>query len=341
MIKLNHIHKTFHTKNTQVKALKDINIEINEGDIYGVIGYSGAGKSTLIRIINLLERPDQGTVEVDGVDLTKLSKKELSKVRHNIGMIFQGFNLMNSINVYDNIAAPLKNLKWSKKEIEEKVNSLLALVDLTDKKYAYPNQLSGGQKQRVAIARALSSDPKILLCDEATSALDPNTTKSILELLKEIKQKLNITIVIITHQMEVVKSICNRIAIMEKGEVVESGDIETVFTSPKSQVAKDFVAHSLGTTINEKDLDKFKGMVCKFNFYGEIAHEPILSKLERDFGITVNILFGNIEYLYTGIVGSLIVELRGDDKDIQKTLDYYQTLHTKVEVIKHATATHS
>lgn len=341
MIKLNHIHKTFHTKNTQVKALKDINIEINEGDIYGVIGYSGAGKSTLIRIINLLERPDQGTVEVDGVDLTKLSKKELSKVRNNIGMIFQGFNLMNSINVYDNIAAPLKNLKWSKKEIEEKVNSLLALVDLTDKKYAYPNQLSGGQKQRVAIARALSSDPKILLCDEATSALDPNTTKSILELLKEIKQKLNITIVIITHQMEVVKSICNRIAIMEKGEVVESGDIETVFTSPKSQVAKDFVAHSLGTTINEKDLDKFKGMVCKFNFYGEIAHEPILSKLEREFGITVNILFGNIEYLYTGIVGSLIVELRGDDKDIQKALDYYQTLHTKVEVIKHATATHS
>ena len=341
MIKLNHIHKTFYTKNTQVKALKDINIEINEGDIYGVIGYSGAGKSTLIRIINLLERPDQGTVEVDGVDLTKLSKKELSKVRHNIGMIFQGFNLMNSINVYDNIAAPLKNLKWSKKEIEEKVNSLLALVDLTDKKYAYPNQLSGGQKQRVAIARALSSDPKILLCDEATSALDPNTTKSILELLKEIKQKLNITIVIITHQMEVVKSICNRIAIMEKGEVVESGDIETVFTSPKSQVAKDFVAHSLGTTINEKDLAKFKGMVCKFNFYGEIAHEPILSKLEREFGITVNILFGNIEYLYTGIVGSLIVELRGDDKDIQKALDYYQTLHTKVEVIKHATATHS
>lgn len=341
MIKLNHIHKTFHTKNTQVKALKDINIEINEGDIYGVIGYSGAGKSTLIRIINLLERPDQGTVEVDGVDLTKLSKKELSKVRHNIGMIFQGFNLMNSINVYDNIAAPLKNLKWSKKEIEEKVNSLLTLVDLTDKKYAYPNQLSGGQKQRVAIARALSSDPKILLCDEATSALDPNTTKSILELLKEIKQKLNITIVIITHQMEVVKSICNRIAIMEKGEVVESGDIETVFTSPKSQVAKDFVAHSLGTTINEKDLAKFKGMVCKFNFYGEIAHEPILSKLEREFGITVNILFGNIEYLYTGIVGSLIVELRGDDKDIQKALDYYQTLHTKVEVIKHATATHS
>ena len=187
----------------------------------------------------------------------------------------------------------------------------------------------------------MSSDPKILLCDEATSALDPNTTKSILELLKEIKQKLNITIVITTHQMEVVKGICNRIAIMEKGEVVESGDIETVFTSPKSQVAKDFVAHSLGTTINEKDLDKFKGMVCKFNFYGEIAHEPILSKLEREFGITVNILFGNIEYLYTGIVGSLIVELRGGDKDIQKALDYYQTLHTKVEVIKHATATHS
>ena len=216
MIKLSHIHKTFHTKGTKVEALKDINLEIEQGDIFGVIGYSGAGKSTLIRIINLLERPDEGEVEVDGAILTQMNKKELSRVRSNIGMIFQGFNLMNSINVYDNIAAPLKNLKWNKKEIEEKVNNLLELVDLTDKKYAYPNQLSGGQKQRVAIARALSSDPKILLCDEATSALDPTTTKSILQLLKEIRYKLNITIEIITHQMEVVKSICNRIAIMEK-----------------------------------------------------------------------------------------------------------------------------
>ena len=267
-----------------------------------------------------------------------MNKKELSRVRSNIGMIFQGFNLMNSINVYDNIAAPLKNLKWNKKEIEEKVNNLLELVDLTDKKYAYPNQLSGGQKQRVAIARALSSDPKILLCDEATSALDPTTTKSILQLLKEIRYKLNITIVIITHQMEVVKSICNRIAIMEKGEVIESGDIVEVFTSPQSQVAKDFVAHSSGTIINEEDLTQFTGMVCKFNFYGEVAHEPILSKLERDFDIQVNILFGNIEHLYTGIVGSLIIELRGDDWQIQKSLDYYRTLNTKVEVIKHATA---
>ena len=341
MIKLSHIHKTFNTKGTKVEALKDINIEIKQGDIFGVIGYSGAGKSTLIRIINLLERPDEGTVEVDGADLTKMNKKELSKVRSNIGMIFQGFNLMNSINVYDNIAAPLKNLKWSKKDIEEKVNNLLELVDLTDKKYAYPNQLSGGQKQRVAIARALSSDPKILLCDEATSALDPNTTKSILQLLKEIKHKLNITIVIITHQMEVVKSICNRIAIMEKGEIVESGDIVEVFTSPQSQVAKDFVAHSLGTTISEEDLSQFKGMVCKFNFYGEVAHRPILSKLERDFGIQVNILFGNIEHLYTGIVGSLIVELGGSSEQIKNALNYYQTLDTKVEVIKHATAINS
>lgn len=338
MIKLSHIHKTFHTKGTKVEALKDINLEIEQGDIFGVIGYSGAGKSTLIRIINLLERPDEGEVEVDGAILTQMNKKELSRVRSNIGMIFQGFNLMNSINVYDNIAAPLKNLKWNKKEIEEKVNNLLELVDLTDKKYAYPNQLSGGQKQRVAIARALSSDPKILLCDEATSALDPTTTKSILQLLKEIRYKLNITIVIITHQMEVVKSICNRIAIMEKGEVIESGDIVEVFTSPQSQVAKDFVAHSSGTIINEEDLTQFTGMVCKFNFYGEVAHEPILSKLERDFDIQVNILFGNIEHLYTGIVGSLIVELRGDDRQIQKALDYYRTLNTKVEVIKHATA---
>lgn len=341
MIKLENINKTFVSKGTKVAALNKVSLEVQEGDIFGVIGYSGAGKSTLIRMINLLERPDEGRVQVLGEELTTLNKKALSKLRTHIGMIFQGFNLMNSITVYDNIAAPLKNLKWDPKAIDEKVESLLALVDLKDKKNAYPHELSGGQKQRVAIARALSNNPKILLCDEATSALDPTTTKSILQLLLKIKEEMNITIVIITHQMEVVKSICNRIAIMEKGEIVESGEVVQVFTSPKSEIGKRFVAHSLGTAIDEKSFAHFKGMVCKFSFYGEIAHEPILSKLERAYGIQTNVLFGNIEHLYTGIVGSLIVELIGTDAQISEALNYYRTLHTKVEVIKYATPNHA
>lgn len=336
MIKLNGIYKTFHTKDKEVQALKDINITINEGDIFGVIGYSGAGKSTLIRIINLLEVPDKGQVEVDGISLCDISKKQLRSVRSNIGMIFQGFNLMNSIDVYNNIAAPLKNLKWKKADIDEKVNSLLKLVGLEDKKHAYPNQLSGGQKQRVAIARALSSDPKILLCDEATSALDPNTTQSILELLQHIHDELKITIVIITHQMEVVKKICNRIAVMENGEVMEQGDIIDIFTNPQSSIAKDFVYHSLSISTEPEEFEEYKNMVCKFNFFGSIAQEPVLSNLERKYDIQVNILYGNIEKLHGSTVGSLIVELIGDKPNIEQALSYYKTLNTKVEVIRNA-----
>ena len=320
MIKLKEIYKAFPTKDKEVQALKNVSLTINEGDIFGVIGYSGAGKSTLIRIINLLEVPDSGEVEVDGISLLNISKKELRGVRTNIGMIFQGFNLMDSIDVYNNIAAPLKNLKWKKEAIEEKVNSLLKLVGLEDKKHAYPNQLSGGQKQRVAIARALSSDPKILLCDEATSALDPNTTQSILELLKQIHDQLKITIVIITHQMEVVKNICNRIAIMDQGEIKEQGDIIDIFTSPQSAIAKDFVYHSLSIKMEPEDFLAFRGKICKFNFYGTIAQEPVLSRLEHMFGIQVNILFGNIEKLHNSIVGSLIVELIGDNSNIEQAL---------------------
>jgi ABC-type metal ion transport system, ATPase component len=341
MIKLTGICKTFTTKDKEVQALKNINLTIDEGDIFGVIGYSGAGKSTLIRIINLLEEPDSGEVEVDGISLRSINKKQLRSVRTNIGMIFQGFNLMNSIDVCSNIAAPLKNLGWKKADIEEKVNSMLKLVGLEDKKHAYPNQLSGGQKQRVAIARALSSNPKILLCDEATSALDPNTTQSILELLKQIHEQLKITIVIITHQMEVVRSICNRIAIMEDGVIVEQGDIIDIFSNPQSDIAKDFVYHSIGVSVGKEDFSEFKGRICKFNFFGKIAHEPVLSRLERKFGIQVNILYGNIENLHNSIVGSLIVELIGDSGDIDKALDFYRTLDTRVEVIRDAAAANS
>lgn len=336
MIKFENINKTFHLDGKDVEALKNINLHIDKGDIFGVIGYSGAGKSTLIRIINLLEKPDSGNITVNKTVLNNISTKQLREVRSNIGMIFQNFNLMNSIDVYENIAAPLKNKKIDKKEIEEKVLSLLDLVGLSDKVHVYPNQLSGGQKQRVAIARALSCDPEILLCDEATSALDPNTTKSILELLKKIHEKLHITIVIITHQMEVVKNICNRVAIMEKGEIVECGDIVDVFTNPKSSIGKEFVSHSIGSNISEETLKKFKGKVCKLNFFGDITHRPILSKLEKEFNIEINILFGNIENLYDNVVGSLIVEFLGDKENIDKAIEYYKTLNTKVEVISDA-----
>lgn len=336
MIKLKNINKTFHTKDANVKALQNINLEINKGDIFGVIGYSGAGKSTLIRIINLLEKPDSGQVIVDGISLTEIPTKQLREVRSNIGMIFQSFNLMNSIDVYENIAAPLKNKKLSKNDIELKVTSLLELVGLEDKKHAYPTQLSGGQKQRVAIARALSSDPEILLCDEATSALDPNTTKSILELLKQIHEKLGITIVIITHQMEVIKNICNRVAIMEQGQVVEQGDIVDIFTNPQSQIGKSFVSHSLGSDSAERNFDAFDGKIYKLNFFGPITHKPVLSQLERKYNVEINILFGNIENLSSSVVGSLIVEFIGDEKNINAAIEYYKTLNTKVEVIRDA-----
>lgn len=334
MIEFKNINKTFHVDGKDVQALKNINLKINKGDIFGVIGYSGAGKSTLIRIINLLEKPDYGEIIVNNTKLNDVSTKQLREIRSNIGMIFQNFNLMNSIDVFNNIAAPLRNKKVPKDEIKSKVVSLLKLVGILDKAHAYPNQLSGGQKQRVAIARALSCNPDILLCDEATSALDPNTTKSILELLKKIHNELHITIVIITHQMEVVKNICNRVAIMEKGRIVEQGNIIDVFTSPKSTVAKEFVSQSVNSGIREENLDKFNGKIYKLNFFGDITNKPVLSNLEKEYGVQVNILFGNIENLYDSVVGSLIVEFLGKEENINKAVEYYKTLNTKVEVIR-------
>lgn len=336
MISLKGINKTFYTKDKEVKALQNINLEVAQGDIFGVIGYSGAGKSTLIRIINLLEKPDTGTVMVNGTNLLDIPNRQLREIRSNIGMIFQQFNLMNSIDVYSNIAAPLKNQKVSKKVINEKVDDMLNLVGLADKKHAYPNQLSGGQKQRVAIARALSSNPQILLCDEATSALDPNTTQSILQLLREIHDKLGITIVIITHQMEVVKSICNRVAIMENGEIVEQGDIVDIFTNPQSSIGKEFVSHFIGSDSIEKNLSQFQGAIYKLSFFGAVTHEPVLSYLATQYHVKVNILFGNIETLHDTVVGSLLVEFLGKDEDIFAAIAYYKSLNTKVEVIKGA-----
>lgn len=241
MIKLNNLSKTFITKESSFKALDNVSLEINSGEIFGIIGLSGAGKSTLIRLLNRLEEPDCGEIFFDSTNVLALSARELRLFRQKHSMIFQSFNLLSSRTVFGNISFPLEILGWSKKDISYRIDELLELVDLKDKKNAYPSQLSGGQKQRVAIARALATNPKVLLCDEATSALDPQTTNSILSLLKDLQVKFNLTIIMITHQMEVVKEICDRVAIIESGQIIEENTVSEIFTNPKSQTGKNFV----------------------------------------------------------------------------------------------------
>ncbi len=336
MIEIIDAKKTFYVKNKEVKALKGVSLTIEDGDIYGIVGYSGAGKSTLIRLINAIEKPDSGQVLINGTDINKLSDKDLRNQRKKIGMIFQNFNLLNSVNVYENIAAPLKNhTGLSKEEIDIKVKELLKLVDLSDKEKAYPNQLSGGQKQRVAIARALSNDPEILLCDEATSALDPNTTKSILDLIKEIKKKFNITVVLITHQMEVVKYICNKVSVMDDGYIVEQGDLVSIFTNTKTDIAREFISqtiHQDGVIDKQKEL---KQDFYRLNFIGENADQPIISSMLKNHLVSVNILFGSIEKLAETTYGNLVVSIDGDDKDVQDSIDFIKEKGVLVEVIKY------
>lgn len=336
MIEINNVSKTFHIKSKKVEALKNVSLKIEKGDIYGVIGYSGAGKSTLIRLINSIEKPDSGTVKIEGTDINLLDEKSLRNLRKKIGMIFQNFNLLNSANIYENIAAPLKNQKnLSKDQIEKKVDSLLKLVDLEDKKYVYPNQLSGGQKQRVAIARALSNDPSILLCDEATSALDPNTTKSILDLLKKIKNEFDITVVLITHQMDVVKYICNKVSVMDNGEIVEQGNLIDVFINSKTSIAKEFISQSLhqdGVSEKQKELKKD---FYKLNFIGDNADDPFIAGLFTNFGVTTSILFASIEKLCETTYGTLIVTIDGNDNDVLQAIDYLQNNNVIVEVLKY------
>ena len=336
MIEINNVSKTFHIKSKKVEALKNVSLKIEKGDIYGVIGYSGAGKSTLIRLINSIEKPDSGTVKIEGTDINLLDEKSLRNLRKKIGMIFQNFNLLNSANIYENIAAPLKNQKnLSKDQIEKKVDSLLKLVDLEDKKYVYPSQLSGGQKQRVAIARALSNDPSILLCDEATSALDPNTTKSILDLLKKIKNEFDITVVLITHQMDVVKYICNKVSVMDNGEIVEQGNLIDVFINSKTSIAKEFISQSLhqdGVSEKQKELKKD---FYKLNFIGDNADDPFIAGLFTKFGVTTSILFASIEKLCETTYGTLIVTIDGNDNDVLQAIDYLQNNNVIVEVLKY------
>lgn len=334
MIKIKNINKIFGEGQVKVEALKNVTLSIEERDIFGIIGYSGAGKSTLIRCINGLEKPSSGEVSVLGKNINELKEKELRTLRKDIGMIFQHFNLMGSRNIYENIAYPLKGKSMSKSEKEDKIKKLLQLVGLEDKEKAYPSQLSGGQKQRVAIARALATEPKILLCDEATSALDPMTTKSILQLLKKINEELGITIVLITHQMEVIKEICTKVAVMEQGEVVEEGSLVKVFTNPTSAIAKEFVTKNFhyekfGNTSPDK-----VSRLLQLKYVGSPASEPLISVISQKFGVTANITFGNIEKLQEVYFGNLVVELEGSEQQVIQSIEYMRSKRVEVEVIE-------
>lgn len=342
MIALKNITKTFTVSDKEVHAVQDVSLTINDKDIFGIIGFSGAGKSTLVRCINLLERPTSGSVEINGQELTKLSPKELRAARKKIGMIFQHFNLMPSRTIFGNVAYPLKGSGLTKQQIKDKVHELLELVGISEKENAFPRQLSGGQKQRVAIARALANDPKILLCDEATSALDPQTTKSILKLLKKVNETLGITVVVITHEMAVVKDICNRVAVMDHGEVIEEGEVFSVFAAPKKKLTRDFIK----TTSNLQKIEELiedgspvaainKGeLIVRLSYVEKNTSEPLISSVTQKFGITLNIIFADVEIVQNAPIGGTVAIISGDSTKIDNALQYLIDKNVGVEVIK-------
>ena len=341
MIELSHIEKTYNGPDGPVPALKGIDLTVENGEIYGIIGLSGAGKSTLIRCINLLERPTKGQVVVDGKDLTVMNAQELRAARQNIGMIFQHFNLLTSATVYDNIAFPLRLADTPEEKIRAKVEPLLTLVGLSDKAHQYPSQLSGGQKQRVGIARALANDPKVLLSDEATSALDPQTTKAILELMRDINQKLGITIVIITHEMQVIKDICDKVAVIEDGVITERGPVLDVFTNPQRPLTKEFISAVMSSELPAalqgkpiaKDPVLGAPLLVWLTFIGDSADEPVIAALIRRFPIDVSILYGNIDHIKDTPYGRLLIGLSGAQDSIDEALTYLSQRDLRIEVI--------
>lgn len=342
MIELKNIVKIFNSKDGSVHAVNGVDLKVEKGDVFGVIGFSGAGKSTLVRCINLLERPTSGQVIIENEDMMTLKESDLRKKRKRIGMIFQHFNLMSSRSVAQNIAYPLKGSKLSKEEIKKKVNDLLALVELSDKENAYPSQLSGGQKQRVAIARALANEPSVLLCDEATSALDPQTTQSILLLLKSLNEKLNITIVMITHEMSVVKSICNKVAIMEHGKVVEEGNIIDIFSNPRSEVTRNFIdtttsIHQVMELLENNDpllQVNANEKIVRLIYTSGNTKDPLMATLIKKFDVTMNILYGNVEVLSGKPLGNLVVKLEGNINKIEEAIQFIKNQDVKVEVLR-------
>ena len=329
IIKIEHLDKWFKVKDMDVHALDDISLDIYKGEIYGIIGMSGAGKSTLVRCLNFLEKPTSGDVIIDGRNLAKLSNKELRATRKDIGMIFQHFNLLMQRNVLDNVCFPMELVGVKKKEAREKALEYLKIVGLEEKAKAYPAQLSGGQKQRVAIARVLASDPKILLCDEATSALDPQTTKSILQLLKEINQKYGITIVIITHEMTVVQEICSHVAIIDHGKLAEHGLVSDIFTAPKSKEAKKLIYQGY------EHVSEMKGNRCvRIVFSEKSSFEPVIGNMVLSCKAPVNILYANTTDLNGMAKGEMILQLPEDIVIGDQMIEYLKKAKLAVEVLE-------
>ncbi|MGC6769890.1 methionine ABC transporter ATP-binding protein [Enterococcus sp. LJL51] len=342
MIELKNIDVVFQEKKKTIEAVKNVSLQINKGDVFGIVGYSGAGKSTLVRVINLLQRPTAGAITINQENILTLSPKKLREQRKKIGMIFQHFNLMNERSVFDNVDFSLKYSGLKKSERKAKIEKLLQLVGLEEKQEAYPSQLSGGQKQRVAIARALANDPEILLCDEATSALDPKTTGQILKLLKKLNQELGLTIVLITHEMQVVKEICNRVAVMENGRVIEEDDIVRVFSNPKEALTKDFIrtaAHidqALQTIIEHPTLTNLKENeeLVELSYVGEQTSEPLIAQLFSKYHVITNILYGDVEIVQQVPIGRLIVVLSGEEKQREKAREYLEKQQVKITTLQ-------
>ena len=347
MIELRHISKDFGTGEHAVHAVQDVSLTVETGEIFGIIGFSGAGKSTLVRCINLLERPTSGEVLLDGQELTALPPKQLRQTRKKIGMIFQHFNLMPSRTVAGNVAYPLRGSGLSREQIAAKVQSLLELVGIGDKADAFPSQLSGGQKQRVAIARALANDPSVLLCDEASSALDPQTTKAILHLLRDLNAKLGLTIVLITHEMAVVREICHRVAVMEHGRVAEQGEVFNVFVDPRQDITRSFIR----TTSNLQKVEELIAadspvtrlkpgeLIIRLSYVQRNAAEPLISVVTKLFDVSLNIIFADINIVQDAPIGGTVAIISGERSHITKAIEYFIDKNVGVEVIKDARAT--
>lgn len=328
MIEFKNISKHYELKGQTLAALNQINLSIPTGSIFGIIGYSGAGKSTLIRLINLLERPSAGQIIINGTDFTALSAAALRQERANIGMIFQHFNLMQTKTVAANIEMPMKLLGWSKAEREKRLEELLDFIDLKHKRNAYPDELSGGQKQRVGIARALANHPKILLCDEATSALDPQTTQSVLALLKKINEEHGITIVMVTHEMDVIESVCDYVAVMEKGDVIETGSTLKIFSQPQHPTTKTFIQTVLQQNLpvnilNNLENQNHHSIYC-LKFLGSSAQETVIQAVIKQFDISLNILFANMTEIKGSVIGQMFIQLLGEDSVIQDAIAFLE-----------------
>ena len=335
MIEISNLTKIYKSPMQDILALDQVSLKVNRGEIFGIIGLSGAGKSTLIRCINMLEKPSEGSIIVDGQTITSLDKKELRSSRQKIGMIFQQFNLLSSRNVFDNIMFPLEISKVPVTEAKKRVNELLEIVGLTDKALVYPDQLSGGQKQRVGIARALANNPKILLSDEATSALDPQTTKSILKLLKDINAKLNLTILLITHDMNVIKQVCDRVAVIDNSRIVEVGNVLKIFSNPGTPTSKSFINSLIKQEIPEELLQsKSRGQLIRVSFIGDSAGEPIISSMIRRYDVRANIIYGNIDRVKDTPFGNLVLELNGEDMVIREATEFLHEQGLEIEVLQ-------